>query len=267
MQSSSIKVCIIPAAGRGSRWAPVSGYLPKEMLPLVDRPVIDWVIQEAVSSGCEEIVVVINSQKKIIKDYLLSDKILNKKAKIHFVYQEHPNGIAPALLLCEKYIKGLPFGVALPDLPTLSKKPVLSQLIGAFEKGKQQSHIISFNSFPTETLHHYTECLLELRKDKLFEIIHFCPKLSEGKSHHPGNRIRMSGRYVFDVQILEIIKRTFIQSESQEIKEFDALKEALSQGQKVLGLNIEGHTYDTGNPLSYVRANTAFFKKKLAKIR
>lgn len=267
MKAKSIKVCIIPAAGKGSRWAPMSGYLPKEMLPLVDRPVIDWVIQEAVSSGCEEIVVVINSQKKIIKDYLSNDKILNKKAKIHFVYQEQPNGIAPALHLCEKFIKGLPFSVALPDLPTLSKKPVLSQLIGAFEKDKQQSHIISFNSFPTETLHHYTECLLELRKDKLFEIIHFCPKLSEGKSHHPSNRVRMSGRYIFNAQILEVIKKSLLQSDSQEIREFDALKEALSQRQKVLGLSIEGHTYDTGNPLNYVRANTAFFKKKLAKIR
>lgn len=265
--ASNIDICIIPAAGRGSRWAPVSGYLPKEMLPLIDKPVIDWVIEEAINSGCNQIAVVINHQKKVIKDYLLNDKNLNKKAKLTFVNQEHPLGISHALLLCQKFINNQPFAVALPDLPTIAHKPVLAQLIQAFNQTKQSSHIISFNNFSPDTLHFYTECLLQQRRDKLLDIIHFCPKSSNNKPHHPGSKLRMSGRYVFKPEIIAVIDQMMKNFTGTEVKEFDALLEAIKQGHTVLGIDIQGHTYDTGNPLSYIRANTAFFKKRISKQR
>lgn len=262
---SIVELCIIPAAGKGSRWAPVSGYLPKEMLPLVDKPVIDWVIEEAVHSGIKTIIVVINKHKKVIKDYLLKNKNFNKKVKLIFVNQENPLGISHAILLCDKYIGDNGFTVALPDLPTLSKKPVLKQLMEAYELTKGSAHIISFNQFPTDTLHQYTECLLELRKDKLLDIQHYCPKSPDHKPHHPGNKLRMSGRYVFLPELVPVIKQIFKNFKGDEVKEFDALYQAGIKGQKILGISINGHTYDTGTPNTYVRANTAFFKKKLSR--
>lgn len=265
MSKTKVDVCIIPAAGKGSRWAPVSGYLPKEMLPLIDRPVLDWVIDEAKFSGCNEIIVVINKHKELIKDYLLSNKN-HKKIKFHFVYQEKPLGITHAILLCQKIIKNRPFAMALPDLPTISHKLVLKQLIEAYEKQKGQSHIISFSSFPSDTLHFYTECLIELRKDKLLDIIHFCPKQTNPpRPHHPGSKLRMSGRYVFNPEIFSVVEKLMKNFEGSETNEVATLKEALGIGQNVLGLDIDGHTYDTGNPILYVRANTAFFKRKISK--
>lgn len=264
MSKTKVDVCIIPAAGRGSRWAPVSGYLPKEMLPLIDRPVLDWVIDEATSAGCNEIIIVINKHKQLIRDYLSHNKT-HSRIKFHFIYQEKPLGITHAMLLCQKIIKYRPFAMALPDLPTISHKPVLKQLINAFEE-QSNSHIISFSNFPSDTLHFYTECLIELRQDKLLDILHFCPKqVDPPRSHHPGNKIRMSGRYVFNSQIFKVIEKIMKNFEGPEANEVVTLKEALKMGQNVLGLNIDGHTYDTGNPTLYVRANTAFFKKKIFK--
>lgn len=258
-----IKICVIPAAGRGSRWAPVSGYLPKEMLPLIDRPVIEWVIEEVVSAGCTEIIVVINKRKQSIKKYLLkNERLINKKINLHFINQNEPLGITHAIYLTKKLVGKNNFTVALPDLPTISQKPVMGQLIQNFIPN---SHIISFSNFPTDTLSFYTECLVELKKNNLLKIVHFCPRLQDGMPHHPGNKIRMSGRYVFDNQIFSVIEKLASKKVSSEITEVAALKSAVEDGQKVLGLEISGHTYDTGTPSGYVRANTAFFKKKFAK--
>lgn len=265
MSDKKISLCVIPAAGKGSRWAPISGYLPKEMLPLIDRPVLDWVVDEAKLSGCDEIIVVINKHKQLIKEYLSKNKA-HSKIKFHFVYQEKPLGITHSILLCQKIIRDRPFAMALPDLPTISHKPVLKQLINAFEEQKGNSHIISFSNFPSDTLQFYSECLVEQRRDKLLDIIHFCPRQTDPpRPHHPGNKIRMSGRYIFGPQIFKIIKKVMQNFEGTEVNEVIALKKAIEDKQSVLGLNIDGHTYDTGNPTLYVRANTAFFKKRLSK--
>lgn len=259
--AKNISTCIIPAAGKGSRWAPVSGYLPKEMLPLVDRPVLEWVIEEAVRSKCSEMIIIINKQKEVIKDYLKKIS-LSKKINIHFVYQIKPRGIAHAISFCQEFTKNNPFVVALPDLPTISKKPVIQQLTDKFSSLKQPAHIISFCSFPSEALYHYSECMLETRKDKLLNIAHFCPKDPNNMPHHPGSRIRMSGRYIFTPEIYPAISQLLDEFQEDEVRDTDALKKAIQLGQKVLGLEISGRTYNTGTPTSYIRANTAFFKKR-----
>ena len=251
-----IGICIIPAAGHGSRWAPVSGYLPKEMLPLVDKPVIEQVIDEAIAAGCEQIIIVINKQKQVIKNYLLKT---NQRVKLRFVHQNKPLGIAHAMLLCKNLIGKNPFVVALPDLPTISHKPVTKQLMQSFEKIKRAAHLVSFDKFSLETLHLYSECLIKPDKDRLLRIKHFCPK---GKNpHHAGVRLRMSGKFVFKPEIFPVIESLMKKPFGEEISDRTALRAALESGQRVLGLEILGHTYDTGYPEGYVRANTAFFKR------
>lgn len=255
-----VTICVVPAAGRGTRWAPVSGYLPKEILPLVDKPVIEWVIKEAVSSGCRKVIVVINKQKENIRKYLLSKKDLLKKAELKFVYQEKPLGIAHALFLSKNIIGQNPFALALPDLPTISRSPILEQLIKVF-KNYNQSHVVSFSIFPPQTRQFYSECLLEKQSGRLFRLKHFCPKASN--PHHKNEKLRMSGRYIFTNQIFLSLKQLMSNLKSHEVTDVDVLKRALFLGQRIIGLSIEGHTYDTGSPQSYVRANTAFFKKSL----
>jgi UTP--glucose-1-phosphate uridylyltransferase len=261
MTNNLIDTCVIPAAGKGTRWAPVTGYLPKEMLPLVDRPVIEWVIQEVESSGCSNIVVVTNKQKKIIETYL-SNSDLSKKVNLTFVNQNEPLGIAHAILLAKDYIGQKPFVVALPDLPTIARKPVTKQLIATFVAEDGKSHVISFDKFSSETAHLYGECLVKAHQGGLLEILHFCPKqILPKKPHHPRNIVRMSGKFIFTQEIFPTIERLIKDRKEGEISDRTALREAQNSGQKVVGVRITGHTYDTGYPEGYVRANTAFFKK------
>jgi len=257
-----IDYCIIPAAGRGSRWAPISGYLPKEMLPLIDKPVIEWTVDEAIYSGCKNIIIVINKQKELIKKYLVNTKKHHVNIQYTFVYQKSPKGIAHAIWCCRNLIKKDVFCVSLPDLPIISKKPALKQLINVYLKEK--SHYISFDKFPPENLDLYGECLTQKKFDKLI-IRHFCSKVSSKKPHHKNNKIRMSGRFIFTTKIFPIIKSLLKNRIKTEITDVDALHAALEARQNVYGIKIIGHTYDTGTPKGYVRANTAFFKKSIIK--
>lgn len=256
-----IDTCIIPAAGKGSRWAPISGYLPKEMLPLLDRPVIDWVVREAIHSGCKRIIIVTNKNKKIIKNYFNKESGRYKGIEFIFVLQEQPKGLVNALSLCKKYISS-DFAMALPDLPTISAKPVLKQLIKSFEENTQSS-IISLDEFPSESLGQYTECKIELLKRGTFKVNHFCPKSKT--SHHPKEKLRMSGRYVLKKDLFKLISDMNLEMKTGEQSEVEILKKALSNNIPITALAIKGHTYDTGTPISYVRANTAFYKKSLLK--
>lgn len=261
-----IKTCIIPAAGKGARWAPVSGYLPKEMLPLIDKPVIEWVIEEVIESGCKHIIVVINKSKDMIKDYLNQNKKLLNRAKISFVYQREALGIAHSMAMCKSLIKNEPFVVALPDLPTIAKIPVTKQLVRLFANEGGKAHIVSFDKFSSDSLHLYGECLVKPKGAGSLQIIHFCKKINgKNKPHHYGNSLRMSGRFIFSPKIFPTIDKLLKDRVEGEISDRSALRAAMAEGQLTTGCVISGHTYDTGYPSGYVRANTAFFKKLLAK--
>ncbi len=258
----TINTCIIPAAGRGTRWAPVSGYLPKEMLPLVDKPVIERVIEETAASGCKQIIIVINKQKELIRKHLSGNKKLTKKTHLSFVYQQQPLGMAHAILLCQKLIGGNAFGVALPDLPVIARTPAMKQLINISHRVGQNTHLVSFDKFSKETRHLYGECSIKQMSNNLLKINHFCPKQKDpAKPHHPANFVRMSGHFIFTPQIFPIIETLMKKRKKGEVSDRAALREAFKSGQRVVGVKIIGRTYDTGYPKGYIRANTAFFKK------
>jgi len=247
---TQITTCIIPAAGKGSRWAPISGYLPKEMLPLIDKPVIHWVIDEVIDSGCTKIIVVINNSKEIVKEYLSKQKF-GKNIKIHYVYQDKPKGVAHVIYLSKKYLDSKPFALAMPDLPTISKKPALLQLIKV-SKSYKNVNIISFDKFPPQDLKLYGECELDKIDKNIFNVVAF----RKSKLN-----LRMSGRFIFQPNVISTIK-PLLKSTKCEVSDQDLLKKSLNLGEKIIGVKIQGRTYDTGTPTGYVRANTAFFKKK-----
>jgi UTP--glucose-1-phosphate uridylyltransferase len=255
-----IDTCVIPAAGRATRWLPVSSYLPKDLLPLINKPAIEWVMDEAIAAGCKKIVIVMNKEKEMMKNYLLTKTDYPKKAKISFIYQNNLIGISLALLKAKKIINDKPFVVALPDLPTISLKPVILQAIDIFNK--HNAHVVSFDNFSPETARFYGECLTKSEKG-LLQIKHFCPKpKNPPKPHHQNNNIRMSGRFIFKPEIFPVIKKILLKrKEGEEANDRTALREAQELGQKVIGFKIKGKTYDTGYPKGYLQANNAFFKK------
>lgn len=261
-----IKKCIILAGGRGSSWAPVSGYLPKEMLPLVNRPVIEWVIDEVISSGCTEIIVVINHRKEIIRNYLSKNKRLNKKANIKFIYTQDSYGIAHSILLCQEFIGKEPYAIAIPDMPTISRKPVLGQLVKVAKSIDEPAYFLSFSNFPPNDLHLYSECLLKPKSKNVFDIEHFCPPTQDPTlPHHAGSRLRMSGRFIFLPGSFQTIQKLLKTMRDLEIKDDQIIQEEHRQRVPMYAVQVEGRTYDTGTPTGYVRANTAFFKKWLQK--
>ena len=195
----------------------------------------------------------------------MQNKKLSGKAKLSFVYQEEALGIAHSIAICKHLVKNEPFVVALPDLPTIAKVPVIKQLIRLFEKEKGKAHFVSFDKFSSESLHLYGECLVKPKGAGILEIIHFCKKVNgENRPHHYGNGLRMSGRFVFTPKIFSIIDK-LLKEQVEEVSDRSALRAAMADGQQIFGYVISGHTYDTGYPSGYVRANTAFFKKLLAK--
>src|SRR3990167_8248474 len=127
-----IDTCIIPAAGKATRWAPVSYYLPKDLLPLINKPVITWVIDEAIQSGCKKIIIVMNKEKEIMKNYLVNHTDYHKRVDLIFVNQNDFAGISKALLKSKRYLNNSPFLVALPDLPTISETPVIRQMLDVY---------------------------------------------------------------------------------------------------------------------------------------
>ncbi len=261
--ANKITSCIVPAAGKGSRWAPISGYLPKEMLPLVDKPVIEWILGEIINSGITKIIVIINKNKEIIREYINNSK-LPKRADIVFSYQESPLGLADVLRSMEHEVTDEYFAMALPDLPTISKTPVLKQLIKTYQKQNKAVHLLSFSKFPPQYRNLYSECLLKKTSPRLYEVEHFCVKVSDTKPHHKNQKIRMSGRYIFRRDIFDAAESIFKEFKGTELNEVDSLNYALKNS-KIMGYEIQGHTYDTGMPQLYVRANTAFFKKYISK--
>ena len=259
-----ISTCVIPAAGIGSRWAPISSYVPKEMLPLNNQPVIEQVITKVLKSGIKKIVIVISPQKEIIKRYI-SENLGKDKAKIIFVYQKTPKGLADVMLLAKKHIREKAFAMSLPDLPVISNKAVLLQLIEAFDKTQGKYHIVSFDRFPKSRRHLYGECKIRrIEPDsKYFNIIHYCPKDKDlSKSHHENSSLRMSGNYIFKREIFAAAKMV-LESARGEVNERAVLEQSLKDGVPSLCVPIIGKTFDTGYPQGYATAVIAFFKKSL----
>lgn len=256
---NKINLCIIPAAGKGTRWSPITNYFPKEMLPLLGRPVIDWTILEAINSGCTDIIVVISKQKEVIRKYLERDSGLEDNINIKFIYQAQPLGIAHAMYLARKFTGDLPFVVALPDLPTLSRIPVIKQLVNAFYKDSENPHVVSFDEFSPEISHLYGECLFHFKKAGILDIIHFCPKQTDPKTpHHKGNFVRMSGKFIFTPDIFPVIEKLLLTRPDGEISDRTCLRASYENGKKVIGFKIKGKTVDTGYPSGYVYANQSF---------
>ncbi len=253
--SSVIDICVIPAAGEGTRWLPLSNFVPKEMIPFGRRPVIEWSVKEAADAGCRKIIFVINKKKKVIKDYLLEHKKEYPKVDFYFVYQNKPLGIVDSILKAEKYIKNKPFILVFPDTPSTYKVSPIKQMMDTYNLSDKESYILNFAQYPKYNVLSYGECLLKKRKDGLFDVLHICPRPKViGKSHHPGNKFRLAGRMIFPIDSIKLFKKVFKQLKSKKPDDADVLTLAIALKKQVLGVNTKGMTYEVGNVYSYMES-------------
>ena len=267
-----VRKAVIPAAGFGTRFLPETKAMPKEMLPLVDKPTIQYIVEEILDSGIEEILIISGHAKRAIEDHFDSSPELEQHllkqgkleqlkqirkisdVKIHYTRQAYQRGLGDAILCAKDFIDGEPFGVILGDdvVYTGTEDPALKQLMDQYDK--TGGTVIGCQVVAPEKVSAYgiidgkptgDENLLQV-KDMVEK-----PKLSEAPS-----RFAALGRYVITPEVFEILEETR-PGKGGEIQLTDALRVMAHQG-NVYAYNFQGKRYDTGDKLGYLKAVVEF---------
>jgi UTP--glucose-1-phosphate uridylyltransferase len=270
-----IRKAVLPVAGLGTRFLPATKAIPKEMLTVVDRPVVQHVVDEAREAGIEHFVFVTGRGKAVIEDhfdmaYELEDTLrrrdktkeydalmadLPKAGATSFTRQQAPLGLGHAVWCARDIIGDEPFAVLLPDMITLANGPrktrCLAQAIEAYEK--HGGNIIAVEEVPPRETHQYGIVAVGKDYGRSFEITGMVEKPPQGTA--PSNFI-ISGRYILEPEIFALLEKGE-KGAGGEIQLTDAMI-GLSQSQSFHGVRFDGKTYDTGSKLGFLAANIAF---------
>ncbi|MBN2087506.1 UTP--glucose-1-phosphate uridylyltransferase [Candidatus Peregrinibacteria bacterium] len=263
-----IKKAILPVAGIGTRFLPATKVVPKELLPIVDKPVIQYLVEEAVSSGIEEIIFVISKDKELIRDYFSpnpeleetlrikgkSDALqkvaeLHKMAKFSYVYQNEPLGDGDAILKAKELIGNEPFMVLFGDDIIKGDVPASKQLIQNYTGGV----IIAVEEVDKKYAPLYGIIDPGVQNGNLFEVKTLVEKPSPEEA--PSN-LGIIGKFICPPEIFEAIENS-PSGKDGELRLVDGIL-SLSQSQKIWALKMEGQRFDTGKPDGLVSANNAY---------
>jgi len=263
-KNHSIHKAVIPAAGLGTRFLPVTKSMPKEMLPIIDKPVIHYVVEEAVNSGIDDIIIITGRGKRAIEDYFDAapelemrlkdqhkDSTLNRLKeisdfpRIHYVRQKEPNGLGDAILQAEHHIGDEPFAVLLGDDIISSSTPCTAQLMSVYSRFK--SSIISIEHVPREKVGSYGIIKGNAIEPDLIRIEDIIEKPSPEKAPSDMGAV---GRYIFVPEIFDCLKKTD-PGVGNEIQLTDAIR-LLLKDHPVYAYKFEGRRYDTGDKLGYI---------------
>jgi len=270
---SIIRKAVIPAAGLGTRFLPVTKSMPKEMLPIIDKPVIHYVVEEAVNAGIEDIIIITGRGKRAIEDYFdaapelemrLKNRNKNETLKrlkkisdfpeIHYVRQKEPNGLGDAILKAEKHIGNEPFAVLLGDDIIANGHSFTGDLISVFSRF--HATIISVEEVPKEKISSYGIIKGSRIEPDIFAVEDIIEKPAPDTA--PSN-LGAIGRYIFVPEIFDCLKRTS-PGIGNEIQLTDAIRLLLQQ-QPVYAYKFKGKRYDTGDKLGYIETIIDFALK------
>lgn len=265
-----ITKAVIPAAGFGTRFLPITKGISKEMLPLVDKPSIFYVVEEAVKSGIKDILIIINSSKNDIikyfdrnlaleaflieknKEELIKELNLDEDIKIHFINQPIAKGLGHAILMAEAFVGNEDFAVLLGDDIFVSKNPALNQLINVYNERDHQT-VVGTMEVSSDKTHLYGICVVEKnytdRLDLLSSVVEK-PKVA------PSN-IAISGRYVLNNEIFKYLK-TQKPGSGGEIQLTDSILRLMEE-KKVYSLKMDSRRYDIGSKIGYLEAQIDFY--------
>lgn len=261
-----IRKAVIPVAGMGTRFLPVTKSIPKEMLPIVDKPTLQYIVEECVASGIEEILFITSPYKKNIEDHFdqsyelekrleNSNKIkevemikdISKMCSFFYIRQGEPLGSGHAVNLAKNFINNEPFAVLFGDDLMDYETPILKQLIDVYEK--HDCNVIGVQEVPHELTYKYG--IIDFEKgDKIKSIIEK-PKVEEAPSN-----IAAVGRYIVKPEIFDVLDN-LSRGVNNEYQFTDSLL-GLMQYQDFYACKFKGTYYDTGNKLGYLKANIMF---------
>jgi len=261
-----LRKAIIPAAGLGTRFLPATKAQPKEMLPIVDKPTLQFIIEEAVQSGIEEILIITGRNKKSIEDhfdrsveleleleskgkYDLLEQVrkISDLVNIHYIRQKEPKGLGHAILCAKSFIGNEPFAVMLGDDIVVNEKPCLQQMIEIYEQYK--TTILGVQEIPRQDVDKYGIIEGRLIDDRVYKVRGLVEKPSVEEA--PSN-IAILGRYVITPAIFDILEQT-PPGKNGEIQLTDALK-VLAQKEAMYAYIFEGRRYDVGDKLGFLQA-------------
>ena len=259
---STIKKLIIPAAGWGTRFLPMTKIIPKELVPILNRPSIDLLVDEAIESGIEEIILVISPRKQEIVKYfekneqlekelaaknkiklLTQVKKTNRNAIIRVVYQYEQLGLGHAVLMGARYFDDEPFAVILGDDLIKSKTPVIKQMIEQYEK--YQSSIIGVQTIDDQKLSQYGVVKPLNYDDKNQQIFEISGAVEKPAAHKAPSNKAILGRYIFNYSIVKHLKN-LKSTNGAEINLVDCFDQYLKE-EKIYAYEFEGQRYDLGS--------------------
>lgn len=262
-----IRKAIIPAAGLGTRFLPATKSQPKEMLPIVDKPCIHYLVEEAVNSGIEEIIIITGRGKRSIEDYfdhsfelhehlkkkgknkeLREIEKIDKMAKFVYVRQPFPRGDGDAILQAADLVKDEPFAILFGDDIYDSKVPALAQMIKQYQK--LNAPVIALTEINKKDSSKYGMVKIKSENNDIYEIMDLIEKPSPSKA--PSN-LAITGKYIITPELLEALKKSQPTHADKELRLIDGMKNFIKKN-PIYGCKIEGERFDTGDKLGYLQA-------------
>jgi UTP--glucose-1-phosphate uridylyltransferase len=271
-----IKKAVIPAAGLGTRFLPVTKSMPKEMLTIIDTPAIHYVVKEAVDAGIDDIIIITGRGKRAVEDYfdespememhlakhkkddlLKTIREISSMANVHYIRQKEPKGLPDAILVAEKHIGNEPFAVLLGDDIIISETPCIKQLIDVYTQ--YHSSVLAIQDVPREKISRYgavKATKIIPNTNELYQVEHIVekPNIAEAPS-----TLASIGRYVFTPEIFDAMKRTK-PGVNNELQIADSIN-LLCASQRVYAYAFKGIRYDIGDKLGYIQAIIDFALK------
>jgi len=276
MAHQKIRKAVFPAAGMGTRFLPATKSIPKEMLCLVDKPLIQYGVEEAVAAGCTEIIIVTGRDKGAVEEHFdrcpeleaalaakgkqsLLDAVrsLSRLARIVYTRQAEPLGLGHAILMAKELVGDEPFCVLLPDDIIDARVPCMKQMVEAFEE--TQASILASEVIEGPAISHYgcLDCTPDPRDPRLLEIRNLVekPKFADAPSANA-----IIGRYILTPRIFQMIEGVK-PGAGGELQLTDAIQ-ALLQHEKVYGFRYEGKRHDAGDKLGFLKATVELALKR-----
>jgi len=269
-----VKKAIIPAAGLGTRFLPATKAQPKEMLPIVDKPTIQYIIEEAVASGIEEILIITGRNKRAIEDHfdksieleyqlqqngkedvLKMVQDISNLANIYYIRQKEPKGLGHAISCAKTFVGNEPFAVMLGDDVVDSEVPCLKQLIDCYSEYK--TSILGVQEVPLSEVYKYGIVDGALIEDRVYKVKDVIEKPSVDQA--PSN-IAILGRYIITPRIFDILENTK-PGKGGEIQLTDALKTLISE-ENMYAYNFKGRRYDAGDKEGFLEATVEYALKR-----
>ncbi|GGI32308.1 UTP--glucose-1-phosphate uridylyltransferase GalU [Staphylococcus chromogenes] len=267
---SKIKKAIIPAAGLGTRFLPATKAMPKEMLPILDTPTIQYIVEEAARAGIEDIIIVTGKHKRAIEDHFDNQKELESTLKdkgkldllekvqhstdlanIFYVRQKEQKGLGHAIWTARQFFGDEPFAVLLGDDIVQSETPAIQQLIEQYEV--TQKSVIGVQEVPYEETHRYGIVEPKTKQGRRYEVSQFVEKPAPGTA--PSN-LAIMGRYVLTPEIFKYLDTQDVGA-GGEIQLTDAI-ERLNQDDSVYAYEFDGTRYDVGEKIGFVKTTLHF---------